>query len=195
MTRILVVYATTHGQTAKIAGAIADTLRTHGAFVDLHRIGQAHCLPDRYDGVVVAAPVRGGAYLKPVRRWVRAQAAALNTRTTAFVSVCLGVLQHDVEVDRALQTIINTFLAETGWQPVVTKVVAGALPYTRYNWLIRRLMKRIAAKAGGDTDTSRDYEYTDWQEVREFAGQFHHLASQHPASPAAKGLAGTTTVC
>jgi menaquinone-dependent protoporphyrinogen oxidase len=183
MTRILVVYATTHGQTAKIAGAIADTLRTQRAVVDLHRIGQAHCLPDGYHGVVVAAPVRGGAYLKPVRRWVHAHAAALNTRTTAFVSVCLGVLQHDPEVDRALQTIINTFLAGTGWQPRIIKVVAGALPYTRYNWFIRRAMKRIAARAGGDTDTSRDYEYTDWREVREFAEQFHLLAGPHTTPP------------
>jgi menaquinone-dependent protoporphyrinogen oxidase len=183
MTRILVVYATTHGQTAKIAGAIADTLRTHGAVVDLHRIGQVHCLPDGYDGVVVAAPVRGGTYLKPVRRWVHAHAAALNARTTAFVSVCLGVLQHDVDVDRTLQTIVDTLLAETGWQPLVIKIVAGALPYTRYNWFIRRAMKRIAARAGGDTDTSRDYEYTDWREVRAFAEQFHRLAGQHAKPP------------
>jgi menaquinone-dependent protoporphyrinogen oxidase len=70
-----------------------------------------------------------------------------------------------------LQAIINRFLAETGWHPVVTKSIAGALLYTRYNWFIRRVMKRIAAKAGGDTDTTRDYEYTDWQDLRTFAGQ------------------------
>ena len=28
------------------------------------------------------------------------------------------------------------------------------------------------AKAKGDTDTSRDYEYTDWEAVRRFAGEF-----------------------
>jgi menaquinone-dependent protoporphyrinogen oxidase len=30
-------------------------------------------------------------------------------------------------------------------------------------------MRRIAAKEGGDTDTSRDYEYTDWPAVDRFA--------------------------
>jgi menaquinone-dependent protoporphyrinogen oxidase len=179
MTRILVVYATTDGHTAKVAGAIAATLRAHGAVVDVHQIGRTHCLPDGYHGVIVAAPVRGGRYQKPVRRWVHAHAAVLNARATAFVSVCLGVLQHDVEVDRTLNTIMRGFLEETGWQPVVTKLVAGALPYTRYNWLIRRVMKRIAAKAGGDTDTSRDYEYTDWRDLRKFAEQFGLLADQH----------------
>ena len=78
MTRILVVYGTTDGHTAKIAAAIANTLRVHAALVDVHQAGRTQCLPDHYDGVVVAAPVRGGRYPKPVRRWVHANAAALN---------------------------------------------------------------------------------------------------------------------
>ena len=27
------------------------------------------------------------------------------------------------------------------------------------------MMKRIVAKAGGDTDTSKDYVYTDWADL------------------------------
>jgi menaquinone-dependent protoporphyrinogen oxidase len=33
-------------------------------------------------------------------------------------------------------------------------------------------MKRIVSKGGGDTDTSRDYEYTDWEDLRTFAREF-----------------------
>lgn len=33
-------------------------------------------------------------------------------------------------------------------------------------------MKRIATEATSDTDTARDYEYTDWQEVEAFAAEF-----------------------
>jgi menaquinone-dependent protoporphyrinogen oxidase len=178
MTRMLVTYGTTDGHTAKIARVIADTLRAHGASVDVYQCGEKDCRPDGYDGVVVAAPVRGGRYQKSVRRWVRAHAGALNGTTTTFVSVCLGVLQRDPAVNRTLKTIMNGFLAETGWKPSVTKVVAGALPYTRYNWFIRRVMKRIAAKAGGDTDATRDYEYTDWQDLRGFTEQFGLLVAR-----------------
>jgi hypothetical protein len=35
---------------------------------------------------------------------------------------------------------------------------------------------RIAAQAGGDTDTSRAYEYTDWNAVARFARQFAQRA-------------------
>jgi menaquinone-dependent protoporphyrinogen oxidase len=182
MTRILVVYGTTDGHTAKVAAAIADTLRAGGALVDVHQAGRAHCLPDGYDGVIVASPVRAGKYLKAVRAWARAHAGVLNARTTGFVSVCLGILQHDAAVDRDLSSIVSRFLTETGWRPTVTKPVAGALRYTRYNWLIRLMMKRIAAKAGGDTNTARDYEYTDWQDLREFAAEFGRLAAERASA-------------
>ena len=33
-------------------------------------------------------------------------------------------------------------------------------------------MRRIVARAHGDTDTSRDYEYTDWDDLRLFAQTF-----------------------
>jgi menaquinone-dependent protoporphyrinogen oxidase len=46
--------------------------------------------------------------------------------------------------------------------------VAGALAYSRYNFIIRFVMKQIARKAGAPTDTSRDYELTDWPTLDRF---------------------------
>jgi menaquinone-dependent protoporphyrinogen oxidase len=171
MTRILVLYGTTEGQTRKIAEVLAAEMRARGAHVDLVDAAAHSPIPIAYAAVVVAASVHAGGYQRSVRRWVKANAAALRSRPTAFVSVCLGVLQHDPKVARELQAIIDRFLADTSWQPDATKIVAGALPYTKYNWLTRWAMKRIVRKAGGDIDTSRDYEYTDWDDVRRFAGE------------------------
>ena len=176
MTRILVFYGSTEGQTAKIAEVLAAQMRARGTEVDLVDAA-AHCpAPDDYAAIVVAASVHAGGYQRKVGRWVRTHAAALHNRPTAFVSVCLGVLEHDPTVDRELKAIIDRFLAATGWQPDVMKIVAGALPYTKYNWFTRLVMKRIVRKAGGDVDTSRDYEYTDWDEVRRFAGEVVTMA-------------------
>ncbi len=49
------------------------------------------------------------------------------------------------------------------------EMIAGALKYTQYNWFIRWVMKGIARKEGGSTDTSRDHEYTDWRQVAAYA--------------------------
>lgn len=188
MPKILVVYGTTDGHTAKISAVMAETLRALGMTVDVHDASQADCGAGPYDGVIVAAPVRGGRYKAAVVRWVRANLGASSTKPSAFVSVCLGVLQHDAAVDRELKAIVDRFLSATGWQPAATKIVAGALLYTTYNWLVRFFMRRIAAKAGGDTDTTRDYEYTDWNDVRAFATQFGQMVQARPV-PIAEAVA------
>ena len=172
MARILIVYGTTEGHTVKVAAAISETLRRNGAEVDVRVADDSAPAPDGYDAVIVAASVHGGRYQKPVRRWARTHADVLSHKPAAFVSVCLGVLQHDAKVQRDLQAIVEQFVASTGWRPSVVKFVAGALPYTKYGWLQRLVMKRIVAKAGGDTDTRRDYEYTDWNDLRHFAADF-----------------------
>ena len=171
--RVLVFYGTTTGQTRKIAMALADSLRSADLAVDVVSTqDRVNPDPGRYRAVIVAAPVRVGGYPKPVRQWVKGHASALGNRPTAFVSVCLGVLERNPRTDAVLADIIKRFYAETGWRPETTKIVAGALLYRQYNWLTRWVMRRIVAKAHGDVDTSRDYEYTDWRDLESFGRDF-----------------------
>ena len=114
-----------------MAGALTEALHRTGALVDLMAAGDPAPAPDGYDAVVVAASVHAGRYQRPVEQWVKAHAPALARKPAAFVSVCLGVLQHDPKVRRDLQAIVDRFIAVTGWRPAVVKFVAGALPYTR----------------------------------------------------------------
>lgn len=177
MPRILILYGTTDGHTAKIAGALAETLRGEGAEVEVVNAGGDTALPrpEDFQGVIVAASVHISGYQRAVRHWVAAHAAALNARPTAFVSVCLGVLERKPETDRELAAIVGRFLERTGWRPGLTRTAAGALPFSRYNWLKRWVMRRIARKAGVDTDPRRDYEYTDWEDLKALGREFFHL--------------------
>jgi menaquinone-dependent protoporphyrinogen oxidase len=172
MTRALVVYGTKYGHAQRVAHAIGDQLQRAGLQADVAQASAHVPPPDGYDGVIVVAAVHVRGYQRRLRRWVRTHAETLGRKPTGFVSICLGVLQHDAAVDRDLTVIRERFFAATGWQPGVVRVVAGALPYTRYDPLTRWAMKRIVMKAHGDIDTSRDYDYTDWNDVRRFADQF-----------------------
>jgi menaquinone-dependent protoporphyrinogen oxidase len=172
MSRVLILYGTTEGQTAKVAREMRAALEQRGFDVMTASADVMDPQPSAYDGVIVAASIHRGTYQKSVRQWARAHAAALGALPSVFVSVSLAVLQKDPKVDAELAAIVARFAVETGWTPRETKHVAGALLYRNYNFLTRWVMKRIVAKAGGDTDTSRDYEYTDWADVRAFAEQF-----------------------
>jgi menaquinone-dependent protoporphyrinogen oxidase len=181
MKHILIVYGTTDGHTRKIAEVLAENLRARRCSVDI--VDAAGSLgrlsPESYDGIIVAASVHIGSYQRAVGRWVRTYAPMLNDLPTAFLSICLAVLQKDAKVQREVTQIMERFLAQCGWRPSISRLVAGALLYTRYGWLKRQMMKRIVAKAGGDIDTSRDYEYTDWNDLRTFA---HEFAERVPAA-------------
>lgn len=172
MSRILVLFGTTNGQTEKIAHALETRFSAGGHQPYVFNAALADPNPALYDAVIVAASVHAGGYQREVVSWVKKHAPVLNEKTTAFVSVCLGILQKKAKVDRDLQAIIDAFLKKTVWRPVTTYRVAGALKYTQYNAVLRWLMKRIAAKAGGATDTTHDYEYTDWAALERFADAF-----------------------
>jgi menaquinone-dependent protoporphyrinogen oxidase len=172
MARILVLYGTTEGHTVRVAESIRDTLCAQGDQVDVIEACRLGPNPADYAGIVVAASVHGGRYQRHIRSWVRKNVYILGGKPTAFVSVSLGVLQQEPAVQREVQAIVNGFLLSTGWRPTIAKNVAGALIYRKYGWFKRRVMRRIAAKAGGDTDISRNWEYTDWSDLRVFAEQF-----------------------
>jgi len=189
MARILVLYGTTEGHTARIAESIRDTLCARGNRVDVVEAGRTGPSPVLYDGVIIAASVHGGRYQRHIRSWVRANVSLLERKPTAFVSVSLGVLQTDAVVQREVQAIVNRFLLSTEWRPMLVKNVAGALMYRKYGWFKRWIMTRLVAKAGGNTDTSRNWDYTDWNDVRLFAEQFAALVHGAPVAPSHRTVA------
>ena len=172
--KLLIVYASTEGQTAKIAermAAVVHGLDHSAELVNVDRLAadfDLHC----YDAVVVGASVHMGQHQQSVVNFVKKHLAELQTMPSAFVSVTLSAAQADAAGQRAAEACIDRFLMETDWQPDKTAHFAGALKYSKYGLLKRFIMKRIAKRAGGDTDTSQDYEYTDWNAVVNFTRDF-----------------------
>ena len=73
------------------------------------------------------------------------------------------------EVQAELATIVGKFLAESGFRPARVGRFAGALRYRAYSWPLRLMMRLISGSQGRPTDTGRDHELTDWDQVDRFA--------------------------
>ncbi|HWH41740.1 MAG TPA: menaquinone-dependent protoporphyrinogen IX dehydrogenase [Usitatibacter sp.] len=170
MASILLIFSTHDGQTARIAERIDQVLREAGHVVDIHTDEAAGLGVDilRHDAVVIGGAVHMGRHAHSLEELVRHNHAKLAARPNAFFSVSLSAAGTEAQRGDASRVMAEFFL-RTGWQPDDVAIFAGALPYTRYNPFLRFLMKLIVSKAGGDTDTSRDYEYTDWAAVDRFA--------------------------
>lgn len=172
MAHVLVLYGTTEGQTRKIAAEIADALRDRGHSAE--RVDSTTFngpLPvNAFDGVIVGASVHSGHHQDAVVRVVTDNRAALSRLPTAFYSVSLAVL--DEPHHEEAWAYVRRFLEETGWTPDLTETFAGALRYTKYGFVKRFIMKQISKRQGRPTDTSRDFEFTDWTRVDRFVDRF-----------------------
>lgn len=170
MSRILLYYASVEGQAALIAERIAQTLRKHGHGVDMLP-ADAQAEFASYDGVIIGASIHYGHHPAPLRKLVRHQREVLAARQNAFFSVSLSAGGPRPK-PAAAQRYIDKFLRRTGWQPQLVASFAGAVKYSVYGPIKRRVMIVFVGLGGGETDTSRDYEYTDWDAVERFAGAF-----------------------
>ncbi|SDK78585.1 flavodoxin domain-containing protein [Natronorubrum texcoconense] len=174
MTRVLVAYGSSEGQTATIAERVGDVLDSAGHEPVLIHLKHPPSGLDvaAYDGVIVGASIHAGSHQGYVAEFVRDHRETLNRKPSAFFSVSLTAANADPVEREPARELLEAFLEETGWEPDGTLTVAGALKYSEYGLVKRFVMRRIAGKASGDTDTSRDYEYTDWDEVEAFALEF-----------------------
>lgn len=180
----LVVYATTHGHTAKIAARLAEVMREAGIDVHLRDIGVgAAVLPDAYDLIVVGASLHRASHQLEIADWVRGNLGVLAERPTAFFSVSLSAAEETDAAIAATQGAVDEFCADTGWTPGRTERIAGCLQYREYDAFTRQLMRLMMRRVDRPTDASRDYDYTDWDAVSRLGGEFAALAA-HAAAPA-----------
>ena len=170
MPRILVSYGTTEGLTAKISEFVADVFRSHGHEADTVDLkGSRAPSPVAYDAVIVGASIHMGKHEDYVLDFVRKNRDALERLPSAFFSVSMAAHDNPEEAEG----YIEEFVRQTGWRPARVGLFGGALLYTQYGFIKRHLMKKIVRDKGNpDTDTSRDYVYTEWDGVRHFVEEF-----------------------
>ncbi|MBE0613678.1 MAG: menaquinone-dependent protoporphyrinogen IX dehydrogenase [Burkholderiales bacterium] len=177
MSRILLLYASVEGQTTMIAERIAQTLRKDALSVDMLSADTdpAKLDPAAYDGVIIGASIHYGHHPDYLRKLLRLHGSAIAARPSAFFSVSLSAGGPRPK-PAAAQRYIDKFLRRTAWRPQLVASIAGAVRYSLYGPIKRRVMIVFVGLGGGETDTSRDYEYTDWGAVERFAGEFaQHL--------------------
>jgi menaquinone-dependent protoporphyrinogen oxidase len=182
MARVLVVFHTSEGQTARIADHIAAVLRELGDDVEMQDVAGAPA-PEPFDGVIVGDSIHAVHHSKALTRYVRDHVTVLNKLPAALFQVSLTSANPDAEHTAAAQTLVQEFVERTGFDPDLVGLFAGALVYTRYGWFKRRVMRAISRREGGGTDMSRDYEYTDWQAVEQFARDVHSLLEDEAIAP------------
>ena len=184
MTRILVLYFTRGGHTAKIANAIAQQLTLRGAKVDLVDINSAAATrinwPD-YQLVALGACVLYGTYDKSVFQFIEQNAPALSALPNSFF--CVDVVARNPEKRIPENNkYLQKFIALSPWTPADLKIIAGKVDYPSWPWYDRLMIQLIMKITKGPTDPKAVIDYTDWEDVKVYAD--HLLTLAKVAEPA-----------
>ena len=162
--RIVVAYATRHGQARRIAEHVGRELGTWGWPCDLINVAEEPLDEwPAYAAAILVAPVHGGHHDKAMIRFVKVALPALGHIPNAFLSVTLteasaedpqATPERHAQAVADVAAMVESFVKETGWRP--QQVVP--------------------------TDSTRDHEFTDWGALGRFAQQFaHDLRANHVA--------------
>lgn len=163
---VLITYATTEGQTRKIARFCADCLIAQGHSIELLPLADAADDDgldlNRFDTAILAGSVHGGRLQPQLARFAARHAAELNARPTMFVMVSLAAAGNDPDELAHLAQIAADFTDGAGWSPAYVAHVAGAFRFTQYDFFKGLAMRWIAHSKGEEVDRHSDKEYTDW---------------------------------
>ena len=173
--KTLILYFTTDGQTKLIAERLAEHI-THET--ELRSLREHANMTDEqlaaFDQIVIGASVRYGHFNPLVYQFIAQHFAILNQKTTAFYGVNLTARKPNRQTPES-NTYIRKLLQKILWRPTHVEVISGALFYPRYSWFDRTMIRFIMKLTKGETDITREYEYTDWAQVERFAQRLSKL--------------------
>ncbi|WP_386688380.1 menaquinone-dependent protoporphyrinogen IX dehydrogenase [Lonepinella sp. MS14437] len=161
--KTLILYSSYDGQTKRIAEFLASKLSSE---VEVRSISEQICFD--FDRIIIGASVRYGYFNKNLYKFIKKNTALLNSKPSAFFGVNLTARKDDKNTPET-NVYVRKFLQCIAWKPQCSAVFAGALLYPRYNWFDRMMIKLIMKITGGETDTDKEIEYTNWDKVTEFA--------------------------
>ena len=178
---ILIVYGTTEGQTRKIASFMADHIRGLGKEITLLDSTEAprRLNVDDFDAVIAAGSVHNGRHQASLFQFVRDHHEALSAKPSALISVGLSMASDDKQDHLEAAACANRFITAADWTPTVTHLVAGAIRYTQYDFFKGWIVKMIAGAKGASTDTNKDHEFTDWDDLKAFVDAFLKQLDEH----------------
>lgn len=169
MATTALIYSTHDGQTLKICQRVAQAIESAGNQVQLLSLEQANVIDwQGIEQVIIGASIRYGHLNKALYRFIEKNKEHISQRDNGFFCVNLTARKPDKNTPQT-NAYMKKFLTLSPWQPRHQAVFAGALLYSRYGLFDKFMIRLIMKITGGETDTSKDIEYTDWQKVDDFS--------------------------
>ena len=162
--RNIFIYSTSNGQSLKICNAINKNKES--LIIDIDKIKTVEL--NKFDQIIIGASVKYGDHNKKIYDFIKNNKILLETKKTGFFSVNATARKSEKNKPETNPYVIK-FLKKTNWTPDNIGVFAGKIDFPNYNFLEKYIIKVIMWITNGPTDTSKTFEFTDWEDVKKFS--------------------------
>ncbi len=169
MASVLILYSTTDGHTLKICQRMKQVIERGSNQVTLapvETVGQLDL--SSFEKIVLGASIRYGKHSPLVFDFINSNLRLLDSTPSAFFSVSIVARKPEKNRPETNPYLIK-FLRQIPWRPKKLAVFAGKLDYPKYRFLDRLMIRFIMLLTKGPTDPKTIIEFTDWQQVEDFA--------------------------
>ncbi len=162
------IYSSSNGQSLKICEALNKNKES--LIIDMDMLKTTKL--DNFDQIVIGASVKYGDHNKKVYKFVKKNRVLLEKKKTVFFSVNATARKSEKNTPKTNPYIIK-FLKKTNWTPDHIGVFAGMIDFPNYNFIEKYIIKLIMWITNGPTDTSKTFEFTNWEDVKKFSEEIN----------------------
>tara|TARA_B100000676_G_scaffold1240_1_gene1131 strand:+ start:877 stop:1380 length:504 start_codon:yes stop_codon:yes gene_type:complete len=162
------IYSSSNGQSLKICEALNKNKES--LIIDMDMLKTTKL--DNFDQIVIGASVKYGDHNKEVYEFVKKNRVLLEKKKTVFFSVNATARKSEKNTPKTNPYIIK-FLKKTNWTPDHIGVFAGMIDFPNYNFIEKYIIKLIMWITNGPTDTSKTFEFTNWEDVKKFSEEIN----------------------
>ena len=162
------IYSSSNGQSLKICEALNKNKESLIIDMDMSKTTKL----DNFDQIVIGASVKYGDHNKKVYEFVKKNRVLLEKKKTVFFSVNATARKSEKNTPKTNPYIVK-FLKKTNWTPDHIGVFAGMIDFPNYNFIEKYIIKLIMWITNGPTDTSKTFEFTNWEDVKKFSEEIY----------------------
>ena len=162
------IYSSSNGQSLKICETLNE--EKDSLILNIDRLNSVNL--DNFDQIIIGASVKYGDHNKKIYNFVKKYKILLERKKTVFFSVNATARKSEKNTPNTNPYIIK-FLKKTNWKPDHIGVFAGKIDFPNYNFLEKYIIKFIMWITNGPTDTTKTYEFTDWDAVKKFSREIN----------------------
>jgi menaquinone-dependent protoporphyrinogen oxidase len=185
MAKVLIVYGTRYGATAKTSEVIAETLRQKGLEVKVFDAKKEKIQSiDEFNLIIIGSGVQMGKWTSEPTDFVKKYLKELSTKKVALFVSCGGANplsegeQKEKELNNAKRKYLEEKAVELKVNPIALGFFGGCYDFNRMSWFFRKSLSSIKPKlesAGFKETKPGVYDLRDIKAIRNWTREIAEM--------------------